>query len=89
MSQLPVTLGAQVFIEDQAKRDDLLAIMDILQRMSAAPVVADVTTRGIDNVVGADPNKRREAAMMAAGELGQEALIQSIPTLRSLARMLR
>jgi len=89
LAQLPATLGAQVFIEDKEKRDDLLAVMDILQRMTAAPVVSEIASRNAGNVIGAEPGQRSEALRAAAGELGQEAMIQSIPTLRSLARMLQ
>lgn len=88
LAQIPATLGAQVFVEDKDKRNDLLAIMDILQTMTAAPVLSDAASRRAGEVIGAEPGRRGEAVRAAAGELGQEALIQSIPTLRSIARML-
>jgi hemolysin activation/secretion protein len=86
IAQVPVSLGAQVFIEDPAKRDELLAIMDIIHRMTGAPIAADTFGTAISNVHAAPPDARAAAMRQAAGQVGEELLIQSIPTLRSLSK---
>ena len=83
-SQLPATLGAQVFIEDPQKRRELLQILDLINTMTGAPLVGRAVTGGIGQVRNAPTPQRGAALRDAATQAGMEALIQSVPAIRSL-----
>lgn len=83
-TQLPATLGAQVFIDDPQKRREFLQILDLVNTMTGAPLVGNAVTGGIGQVRNAPGPERGAAMRNAASSAGLEALLQSVPALRAL-----
>lgn len=83
-AQVPAALAAQVFIQDPQQRREVLQIMDMLNAMTGAPLVQNQVSAGLSAVHQAQPDHRRQAMRQAAGDVGLEVMMQSIPALRAL-----
>jgi hypothetical protein len=83
-AQIPLSLAAQVFIQDPHLRKEVLRIMDMLNTMTGAPLVSQNVNAGLSNYRQAPPAARPQVMRQAAGDVGLEVLVQSIPALRAL-----
>lgn len=81
-AHLPVQLIAQVFLEDENQRNDVINVLNAVRSMSSAPLMQERRRQGMQELMH-NPNKR-DALQTAGRDIGGEYLRQSTPLLEDI-----